>query len=123
MLSSAFPPPSEHMDAEHKPEDDLPEALRGLHDAVLTNLEIAPSIRVCEFRFRGAPFTGNGRPFVIRFKGVRSVVVPVNHPWGSSSSVLDVQPVNSNGYVFIMQSGDEISVFSTEKPARSVGDA
>ena len=124
MPSSAFTPPTpEHMEADQKPEGDLPEALRDLHDAVLMSVEIALSTRVCEFHFRGAPFTVDGRPFVIRFNGVRSVVVPVNHPWGPSDSVLEVQLVDSNGYVFVMQSGDEISVLSTEEPARFVGNA
>jgi len=111
------------MEADQKPEGDLPEALRDLHDAVLTSLEIALSNRVCEFHFRGAPSTGQDRPFVIRFDGVRSVVVPVNHPWGPSDSVLEVQLVNPHGYLFVMQSGDEILVFSTEEPVRSVRNA
>lgn len=111
------------MEADQGWEGGLPEALRGLHDAVLTKIDIAWSIRVCEFHFRGAPLMGAGQPFLIRFDGIRSVVVPTGHPWGASSSVLEVRFVAPDTYVFEMQSGDEISVHSTAEPARSFGSA
>lgn len=78
------------MEADRKPEDDLPEALRALHAAVSTRLEIALPIRVCEFHFQGAPFAGHGRPFAIPLQRRPERRGSGQPPVGSSNSVLEV---------------------------------
>jgi len=104
------------MEADFELECDLPEKLRELHDAVLTRIDVAWSTRVCEIHFQGAPQTCAGRPFVLRFGGTTNVVVPASQPWGASSSVLEVRFVKPDNFVFLMQSGDEISVCATSEP-------
>ena len=99
---------------------DVPEALVGLHDAMLASIVFDWARRRCTLHFHGAPSSDLQHPFSIVFEDVTEVSIPSERPWGPSQSVLEVDGVEPGRYVFVMQSGDEIWVSSPTEPTRAV---
>ena len=82
--------------------------LAHLHDASLRAIHHDWAARSVTLEFAAAPAIAE--PFEITFAGVARLVVPSQHPWGSSVSVPSAVQARPGHYELVMQSGDTIII-------------
>lgn len=86
-----------------------------LHDGVLLDLNFNWAKR--DLRCTVRAVSSHKKQVIIYFSDVKRMNIPLDHPWGKSSSINDLKKVSSEeGAVFNleMQSGDVIEIVASD---------